>query len=50
MADREPERARSRVPSVGHARYGVTMAESGISQVAGLRLEDVEAVRRSHAG
>jgi chromosome segregation protein len=28
------------------ALYGVTMAESGISQVAGLRLEEVEAVRR----
>jgi len=32
------------------ALYGVTMAESGISQVAGLRLEDVEVARRSRAG
>ncbi len=32
------------------ALYGVTMAESGISQVAGIRLEDVEIVRRSRAG
>ncbi len=30
--------------------YGVTMAESGVSQVAGLRLEDVEVVRQSRAG
>jgi len=30
--------------------YGVTMAESGISQVAGIRLEDVEIVRRGRAG
>lgn len=30
--------------------YGVTMAEGGASQVAGLRLEDVEVVRRSRAG
>ena len=30
--------------------YGVTMAESGVSQVAGLRLEDVEVVRRSRVG
>ena len=32
------------------ALYGVTMADTGISQVAGLRLDDVEAVRRSRAG
>jgi len=32
------------------ALYGVTMAESGASQVAGLRLEDVEVARRSRAG
>ncbi len=30
--------------------YGVTMAVSGVSQVAGLRLEDVEIVRQSRAG
>ena len=30
--------------------YGVTMAEGGVSQVAGIRLEDVEVVRRSRAG
>jgi len=30
--------------------YGVTMAESGVSQVAGLRLEDVGVVRQSRAG
>jgi len=30
--------------------YGVTMSESGVSQVAGLRLEDVEVVRQSRAG
>jgi chromosome segregation protein len=32
------------------ALYGVTMAETGISQVASLRLDEVEAVRRSRAG
>ncbi len=38
--------------AISHADtlYGVTMAESGISQVAGIRLEDVEIVRRGRAG
>ncbi len=31
------------------AMYGVTMAESGVSQVAGLHLAEVEAVRRGRA-
>ena len=36
--------------SQADALYGVTMAEGGVSQVAGIRLEDVEVVRRSRAG
>jgi chromosome segregation protein len=35
--------------SQADAMYGVTMAESGVSQVAGLQLDEVEAVRRSRA-
>lgn len=36
--------------SYADALYGVTMAGSGVTQIAGLRLEDVRAARQSRAG